>query len=81
MTRRYLDPESPALLALLAALVALGPLTVDMYVPAMPAMKDALGTDISAMHLTLSFYLAGFAIFHLVCGPLADTHTLGNVLR
>ena len=72
MTRRYLDPESPALLALLAALVALGPLTVDMYVPAMPAMKDALGTDISAMHLTLSFYLAGFAIFHLVCGPLAD---------
>ena len=51
---------------------ALGPLTVDMYVPAMPAMKDALGTDISAMHLTLSFYLAGFAIFHLVCGPLAD---------
>lgn len=72
MTRRYLHPESPALLALLAALVALGPLTVDMYVPAMPAMKDSLGTDISAMHLTLSLYLAGFAIFHLVCGPLAD---------
>ncbi len=72
MTRRHLDPESPALLALLAALVALGPLTVDMYVPAMPAMKDSLGTDISSMHLTLSFYLAGFAIFHLLCGPLAD---------
>ena len=38
MTTRHLKPESPALLALLAALVALGPLTVDMYVPAMPQM-------------------------------------------
>lgn len=72
MTTRHLKPESPALLALLAALVALGPLTVDMYVPAMPQMMVALDTDISAMHLTLSAYLAGFAIFHLVCGPLAD---------
>ncbi|MFT4613355.1 MAG: DHA1 family bicyclomycin/chloramphenicol resistance-like MFS transporter [Bacteroidia bacterium] len=72
MTHRYLKPESRALLALLAALVALGPLSVDMYIPAMPSMMTALGTDISSMHLTLSTYLAGFAIFHLVCGPLAD---------
>lgn len=70
--RRYLHRDSPWLLALLASLVALGPLSVDMYIPAMPMMMQALGTDISHMHLTLSTYLAGFAIFHLVCGPLAD---------
>lgn len=69
---RHLTPESPWLLALLAALVALGPLSVDMYLPAMPAMTRALDTDISHMHLTLSAYLAGFAVFHLACGPLAD---------
>ncbi|MCB1842939.1 MAG: multidrug effflux MFS transporter [Halioglobus sp.] len=72
MSSRFLHHESPWLLALLAALVALGPLSVDMYLPAMPLMMAALDTDISHMHLTLSTYLAGFALFHLVCGPLAD---------
>jgi MFS transporter, DHA1 family, multidrug resistance protein len=72
MAHRQLHPDSPWLLALLAALVALGPLSVDVYLPAMPAMMTALGTDIRHMHLTLSTYLTGFAIFHLACGPLAD---------
>ena len=72
MPHQPLHRDSPWLLALLAALVALGPLSVDMYLPAMPAMMVALGTDISHMHLTLSAYLTGFAIFHLLCGPLAD---------
>lgn len=72
MSRRYLNPNSPWLLALLAALVALGPLSVDMYLPAMPLMMRALDTNIGQMHLTLSAYLTGFALFHLVCGPLAD---------
>ena len=72
MTRLQLHPDSPWLLALLAAMVALGPLSVDMYLPAMPRMMTALNTDIWHMHLTLSTYLTGFAIFHLACGPLAD---------
>jgi DHA1 family bicyclomycin/chloramphenicol resistance-like MFS transporter len=72
MAHRQLQPDSRWLLALLAALVALGPLSVDVYLPAMPAMMTALGTDIQHMHLTLSTYLAGFALFHLACGPLAD---------
>ncbi|MEZ5502794.1 MAG: multidrug effflux MFS transporter [Halioglobus sp.] len=72
MADRQLQHDSPWLLALLAALVALGPLSVDMYLPAMPRMREALGTDIGHMHLTLSTYLTGFALFHLACGPLAD---------
>lgn len=72
MADRYLNHDSPALLALLAALVALGPLSVDTYLPAMPAMQADLDTTIGAMHLTLSAYLSGFAVFHLACGPLAD---------
>ena len=63
---------SPRLLALLAALAALGPLSVDMYLPAMPGMMRAFDTDIAHMHLTASAYLWGFAVFHLACGPLAD---------
>lgn len=60
------------MLVLLAALVALGPLSVDMYLPAMPMMLEALDTDIGMMSLTLSAYLTGFSLFHLACGPLAD---------
>ena len=68
------------MLALLAALVALGPLSVDMYLPAMPTIMRAFDTDISQMHLTLSSYLAGFALFHLVCGPLSDRYGRKPVL-
>lgn len=67
-----LNPDSRMTLAFLASLVALGPLSVDMYLPALPAMQRAFDTDIVNMHLTLSAYLWGFAIFHIACGPLAD---------
>jgi DHA1 family bicyclomycin/chloramphenicol resistance-like MFS transporter len=75
-----LNPDSRLTLAFLAALVALGPLSVDMYLPAMPAMQAAFDTDIVQMHLTLSAYLWGFALFHLVCGPLADRYGRKPVL-
>lgn len=64
--------DSTRMLVFLAALVALGPLSIDMYLPAMPAMQRAFDTDIARMHLTVSAYLWGFALFHLACGPLAD---------
>ena len=63
---------SPGLLVILASLVALGPLTIDVYLPAMPVMVDALATTTSRVQLTISSYLLGFSLFHLVCGPLAD---------
>lgn len=72
MKNRHLTPDSPWLLGLLASLAALGPLTIDMYLPAMPAMRAALDTHVGAIQLTLSAYLVGFAVFHLLCGPLAD---------
>jgi len=74
MASRHLNHDSPWLLAVLATLVALGPLSVDMYLPAIPAMQDAFDSSVSQMHLTLSAYLSGFAVFHLVCGPLADRY-------
>ena len=63
---------SPATVATLAALTALGPLATDMYLPAMPAMAEALGTGPERVQLTLSFYMAGFALAQLFCGPLSD---------
>lgn len=66
------DHRSPGLIVLLASLVAIGPLTIDMYLPALPGMVDAFATDTARVQLTISAYLLGFSVFHLACGPLAD---------
>ncbi len=80
MHLRPLNTDSPRLLALLAAVVALGPLTIDMYLPAMPAMATVLQAGTSAVQLTISSYLLGFSLFHLACGPLADRYGRRPVL-
>ncbi len=56
----------------LAALVALGPLSTDMYLPALPSMADELATDSGSIQLTLSLFLAGFALAQIIYGPLSD---------
>ncbi|MCE9681820.1 multidrug effflux MFS transporter [Halomonas alkalisoli] len=63
---------SPATVVTLAALTALGPLATDMYLPAMPAMAEALDTGPDQIQLTLSLYMAGFAMAQIFCGPISD---------
>lgn len=71
---------SPRLIFILAAIIALGPLSIDLYLPAMPSMVAFFGTEVSSVQLTLSSYLLGFALFHLVCGPLSDRYGRKPVL-
>ena len=56
----------------LGAFVALGPLTIDMYLPALPAIADDLLTTSAAVQLTLTGTLIGLAMGQLVLGPLSD---------
>lgn len=57
---------------ILSLLTALEPLSIDLYLPGFIAMSDAFGTSISAVQISLSTFLAGFAIGQLLWGPLAD---------
>ena len=57
---------------LLAALVSLGPLSTDLYLPALPAIAAAFATDAAGVQWTLSGYLLGFAPAQLLYGPFAD---------
>jgi DHA1 family bicyclomycin/chloramphenicol resistance-like MFS transporter len=60
------------LVLVLGALIALGPLTIDMYLPAFPRIGDDLRAGDSAVQLTLTGMLLGLAAGQLVIGPLSD---------
>ncbi|UOZ03425.1 multidrug effflux MFS transporter [Amycolatopsis sp. WQ 127309] len=57
---------------LLGSVVAIGPLTTDMYLPALPAIGTELHASASAIQLTLTATLAGLALGQLLVGPLSD---------
>jgi DHA1 family bicyclomycin/chloramphenicol resistance-like MFS transporter len=61
-----------SLLFLLAGLTALAPLAIDAYLPAIPSMAISFGTSIHHVELSLSLFLAGFAIGQLIGGPFSD---------
>lgn len=64
--------ERVRVILVLGALIALGPLTIDMYLPALPAIGDDLGTTSSAVQLTLTGTLLGLGLGQLAIGPFSD---------
>lgn len=64
--------SSPAVTVLLCLLVALGPISTDLYLPSLPGLARAFATDVAEVQLTLSVFLAGLAGGQLVYGPLSD---------
>ncbi|KWV33583.1 multidrug effflux MFS transporter [Micromonospora rifamycinica] len=60
------------LVLVLGSLLAVGPLTIDMYLPALPAIAADLATTSAAVQLTLTGTLAGLALGQLLIGPLSD---------
>ena len=75
-----LRPGTFALTLLLSMLTGLGPLTVDMYLASLPEIGRVLNAPASQVQLTISFYLAGFAISQLLYGPFSDRHGRKPVL-
>jgi len=59
-------------IVLLGALTALGPFTIDLYLPAFPVLEKDFDTTAAAIQLTLTGTMIGFALGQLVVGPLSD---------
>ncbi len=66
-------PSRTRMIVVLGLLVALGPLTIDMYLPALPGIANELGVSSSVAQLTLTGTLAGLALGQLIVGPLSDS--------
>ncbi|AKL65950.1 Bcr/CflA family multidrug efflux MFS transporter [Streptomyces goshikiensis] len=56
----------------LGGLTALPPLSMDMYLPALPEVTTALHSPAATIQLTLTACLAGMALGQLVIGPMSD---------
>lgn len=71
-------PAAPArpwrVVLLLGSLIALGPLSIDLYLPALPALADDLDAGPSSVQLTLTGVLVGLGLGQLLIGPLADIY-------
>ena len=72
---RHMPVPRPAVFWLtiyLGTLAALGPLAIDMYLPAFPRIADGFGARVPDVQHTLAAYFVGLALGQLVYGPLAD---------
>jgi MFS transporter, DHA1 family, multidrug resistance protein len=67
-----LQPGTFALTLLLSLLTALGPLSMDMYLPSLPDIGRTLNAPIVQVQLTISSYLFGFAAGQIFYGPISD---------
>lgn len=62
------------LVLILAALAAITPLSIDMYLPAFPSIAKSLHTTIPNVEFSLSIYFFGMAIGQLFGGPISDAY-------
>lgn len=65
--------ERIRIILVLGVLIALGPLTIDMYLPALPAIAADLHAEAAAAQFTLTGTLIGLGVGQLVIGPYSDT--------
>jgi MFS transporter, DHA1 family, multidrug resistance protein len=75
-----LQPGTFGLTLLLAMLTALGPLSMDMYLPSLPDIAHVLSAPVARTQLTISSYLIGFAAGQMIYGPLSDRYGRRPVL-
>ncbi len=74
-TETELSPDRPAplrLIVLLMAMGAIGPVSLNILVPATPGLVVLFNTKVETVQLTLSLYLVGLAVSQLLLGPLSD---------
>ncbi|MEP4377938.1 MAG: multidrug effflux MFS transporter [Alphaproteobacteria bacterium] len=74
-----MKPDAPmpgrlAMTLLMGLLVSFAPMTIDLYLPAMPLMARELKTDAESIQLTLSVYMLGFAVAQTIFGPISDRY-------
>ncbi|MFQ6686111.1 MFS transporter [Bordetella pertussis] len=74
MPPQTISRSMPGWLILMGALTAIGPFSIDMYLPAFPSIAAGLGVERGEVERTLAAYLIGMAGAQIIYGPLADRY-------
>ncbi|GAA4405251.1 Bcr/CflA family drug resistance efflux transporter [Advenella faeciporci] len=74
MQKESLGNKIPFWLILMALITALGPITIDMYLPTFPAIAQDLQVSPHQIELTVSSYLLGLSMAQLFIGPITDRY-------
>lgn len=72
VTSADVRPRGALLIVMLGLVTAIGPLSIDMYLPAFPAIAADLAVPAAQVQLSLTTCLVGNALGQLICGPLSD---------
>jgi DHA1 family bicyclomycin/chloramphenicol resistance-like MFS transporter len=73
-TGAWVGARAPLKLVLiLGALSSFGPLSMDMYLPALPELAHSVHAPVASVQLTLTACLIGLAVGQLVAGPMSDS--------
>lgn len=59
---------------ILGTIVAIGPMSIDLYLPSLPKLQAHFGTDAGVVQYTLASYFLGLAIGQIAYGPIADRY-------
>lgn len=71
---RFLDPTTAPHIVSLVAIAGLSALTMNIFLPSLPAMALDLGVDYDRVQILVSGYIAMTALVQLVIGPLSDRY-------
>ena len=74
MQKESLGNKIPFWLILMALITALGPITIDMYLPTFPDIAQDLQVSSHEIELTVSSYLLGLSVAQLFIGPVTDRY-------
>lgn len=65
--------HSPLFIIILGALTAIGALSIDMFLPGLPELKNDFNTTTANAQLTLSLFMIGLGLGNLFVGPISDS--------
>lgn len=68
------NKNKTTIIIILGLLSAIGPLSIDMYLPGFPSIAKDLNTSIEMVSYSLSSFFIGICIGQILCGPLLDRY-------
>jgi len=71
---RYLDPTTPPHITTLVLVAGVAALSMNLFLPSLPAMASYFGVDYPVMQMSITLYLVATAIIQALIGPFADRY-------